>query len=121
MVRNATRHAAVLRALADPTRVRLLNLLRAGELCVGDLVAILRLPQPTASRHLSHLRDAGLVGARKSGLWSFYSLPAPLSPLHEKVLECVAACERALPQLARDAAARERLRRRGGCCPGEGA
>lgn len=64
----------IFRALSDQTRLRILNLLRGGELCVCHLVAVLGVPQPTASRHLSYLRKAGLVVARKQGLWSYYRL-----------------------------------------------
>src|ERR1700682_5743300 len=81
----------IFRALADPTRVRILHLLREGPLCVGDLVAVLRVPQPTASRHLAYLRKSGLVHDERRGPWSFYRL-APASPgFHEKVLEALEA------------------------------
>src|SRR5437867_396847 len=62
------------RALADPTRLRILHLLQGGELCVGDLVKVLDVPQPTASRHLAYLRRARLVSVGKRGLWCFYAL-----------------------------------------------
>ena len=58
------------RAFSDRTRLRILHLLQEGELCVGDIVAILKVPQPRASRHLAYLRKADLVVVRKSGLWS---------------------------------------------------
>ena len=50
-------------ALADPTRLRMLALLRDGEICVCHIHASLAVPQPTASRHLAYLRKAGLVSA----------------------------------------------------------
>jgi len=56
-------------AFADPTRLRVLNLLGAGELCVCDIVEILDLPQPTVSRHLAALRDTGLVAVTRE--WKF--------------------------------------------------
>ena len=62
------------RAFSDPTRLRILHLLLDGELCVGDLVKILKVPQPTASRHLAYLRRAGLVATRRNGLWNYYAL-----------------------------------------------
>ena len=79
-------------AFSDPTRVRLLHLLRDGELCVGDLVQILDMPQPTISRHLAYLRRSALVETRKSGLWMYYSLAPANSQLHRKLLECLTAC-----------------------------
>ena len=105
------------RAFSDPIRLRILRLLQGGELCVGDLIVILRVPQPTASRHLAYLRRVGLVGARKHGLWSFYSLAPDRGSLHRKLLECLAACARELPEVAADAARARVLRRQGGCCP----
>lgn len=82
----------VFRALSDETRLRILNLLRTGELCVCDLVSVLDVPQPTASRHLAYLRKVGLVSVRKEGTWCYYS-PAMLEDdLGRHVWDCVAAC-----------------------------
>lgn len=105
------------RAVADPTRLRLLHLLLDGELCVGDLVTLLGTPQPTASRHLAYLRRAGLVSVRKSGLWAFYSLVAPRRKSHTQLLACVRACAADVPRLRKDASARRALLKAGGCCP----
>jgi ArsR family transcriptional regulator, arsenate/arsenite/antimonite-responsive transcriptional repressor len=100
------RSVPLFRALADPTRLRLLRLLGRGELCVCDLMAILRLPQARTSRHLGTLKKAGLVKSRKDGLWSYYSLTRPRDAVHRKLLECV----RAIP-------AAEALKGVGRCCP----
>jgi len=97
----------VFRALSDRTRLRILNLLRGGELCVCDLVDVLDVPQPTASRHLAYLRKAGLVLARKEGLWHYYRLSSATAEFHEKLLVCLATCCQVEPELARD---RKRLR-----------
>ena len=106
------------RAFSDPIRLRILHLLRSGgELCVGDLVEILRVPQPTASRHLSYLRKAGLVATRKEGLWIFYTLAPAKGPFHEKLLECLVCCFDEVPAVLADAKRAVRLRERGGCCP----
>ena len=70
------------RAFSDPTRLRILHLLRRQEHCVGDLMALLRLPQAKTSRHLAYLRRAGLVRAREQGLWSYYSLVPAREALH---------------------------------------
>jgi ArsR family transcriptional regulator len=61
-------------ALADPTRLRILSLLGEGEICVCHIHASLDVPQPTASRHLAYLRKAGLVEARRDGIWMHYRL-----------------------------------------------
>lgn len=64
-------------ALADPTRLRLLNLMDGREVCVCYFVEILRQGQPKISRHLAYLRDAGLVSARREGKWMHYSIKRP--------------------------------------------
>jgi ArsR family transcriptional regulator len=111
MVEEATR---LFRVVADPTRRRILHLLRAGELCVGDLVTVLGVPQPTASRHLGELKRAGLIVARKNSYWTFYALAPARTTLRRKLFECldadVAGRSRDLKRLAA-------VRRRGGCCP----
>src|SRR5690349_16819991 len=61
------RISSMFRAFSDPTRLRILRLLQGGQCCVGDLVSILELPQPSVSRHLAYLREAGLVADRKEG------------------------------------------------------
>ena len=65
------------RALADRTRLRLLNLMGEDEVCVCFLVEALKLTQPKISRHLAYLRRAGLVAARREGKWMHYRLSAP--------------------------------------------
>lgn len=64
----------VFAALADETRRRILGLLASGEICVCHIHEALDIPQPTASRHLAHLRKAGLVTTRRDGLWVHYRL-----------------------------------------------
>jgi ArsR family transcriptional regulator len=79
----AARLADQFKALADPTRVGIVNrLASATEVCVCDLTATFDLSQPTVSHHLRILREAGLVGARKHGTWSYYRLiPEAIKPL----------------------------------------
>ena len=103
----------IFRALSDRTRLRILNLLQGGELCVCDIVAVLDVPQPTASRHLSYLRKAGLVVARKDGLWMHYRLAPAQSKSQEMLLECLAQCFREECVFAKD---NQRLRTGGGSC-----
>src|SRR5687767_648782 len=71
---EAARIAGLAKALADPIRVTLLDVLRrhAGQVCVCELVALFDVSQPTVSHHLKVLRDAGLVGSEKRGLWAYY-------------------------------------------------
>jgi ArsR family transcriptional regulator len=77
----------VLNALADRTRLRVLNLLRRGELCVCYFVEILDETQPKISRHLAYLRRSGLVKARREGKWIHYSLATPKDTAVAKVFE----------------------------------
>lgn len=65
------------RALADATRLRLLNLIADREICVCYFVEILRISQPKISRHLAYLRRAGLIEARREGKWMHYRLAMP--------------------------------------------
>lgn len=64
-------------ALGDPTRLRLLNLMGAQEVCVCYFVEILGEPQPKISRHLAYLRNAGVVSARRDGKWMHYRIVMP--------------------------------------------
>jgi ArsR family transcriptional regulator len=72
--RQAERMAAVAKALGDPIRLQLVDVLRRhpGQACVCELVPLFDLSQPTVSHHLRVLRDAGIVGSERRGLWSFY-------------------------------------------------
>lgn len=80
----------VLKALADRTRLRIVGLLAAGEICVCHIHESLGIPQPTASRHLAYLRRAGLVDGRKDGLWVHYRLARLDDPVIQSVLDSVA-------------------------------
>jgi len=64
----------VFRAAADPCRLRILMLLKEGELCVCEIMTALKKPQSSTSHHLSILREAGLVKERRDGKWSYYRL-----------------------------------------------
>lgn len=69
--------ARVFAALADRTRLRLLNLMNGREVCVCYFVEILKQGQPKISRHLAYLRRAGIVSARREGKWMNYSIERP--------------------------------------------
>jgi ArsR family transcriptional regulator len=74
------------KTLADPTRLRLLNLLACDETCVCELTETLRVVQPKVSRHLARLKRAGLVEARRDGRWMHYRWAAHGDPLVRHVL-----------------------------------
>jgi ArsR family transcriptional regulator len=71
---DAARLARIAKALGDPIRVQLVDVLRhhAGEVCVCELVPLFDLSQPTVSHHLKVLRQAGIVGSERRGLWAYY-------------------------------------------------
>jgi ArsR family transcriptional regulator len=71
---EAERMASAAKALGDPVRMQLVDVLRkhAGEVCVCELVPLFDLSQPTVSHHLKILREAGIVGSERRGLWAYY-------------------------------------------------
>jgi ArsR family transcriptional regulator, arsenate/arsenite/antimonite-responsive transcriptional repressor len=71
---QAERMATVAKALGDPIRMQLVDVLRkhAGKVCVCELVPLFDLSQPTVSHHLKVLREAGIVGSERRGLWAYY-------------------------------------------------
>jgi len=100
-------------ALADGTRLRILGLLLAGEVCVCDIHQSLRIPQPKASRHLAYLRRAGLVEARREGLWMHYRLAEHADPIARTIRDAVIHALGHVDAVRKDA---ERLERKTGCC-----
>ena len=105
------------RAFSDRTRLRILCLLHRREFCVGDIVEILQVPQPKISRHLAHLRKAGLARARKAGLWCYYSLTPAQTAFHKKLLSGLSDCFLEVPQIQADLARAAEIKNFGGCCP----
>ena len=93
---------SLLSALADPTRLRLLNILRRGEVCVCYFVEILDETQPKISRHLATLRREGLVQARRDGKWIHYSLARPEDERAASVLDAALAAAATDEQMQHD-------------------
>jgi ArsR family transcriptional regulator len=96
------------RALADRTRLRLINLIGNDEVCVCFFVEVLRINQPKISRHLAYLRRAGVVSARRDGKWIHYRVVEPPDPHAANIfrevrawLESDSAMKRDRAQLAR--------------------
>jgi ArsR family transcriptional regulator len=94
------------RALADRTRLRLLNLMRGDEVCVCFFVEVLKTNQPKISRHLAYLRRAGIVGARREGAWMHYRIVEPDDSSAAEVLRNVVSWLATDDEMKRD---RERL------------
>jgi ArsR family transcriptional regulator len=76
-------------ALADNTRLRLLNLIGETEVCVCFFVEVIGTNQPKISRHLAYLRKAGIVAARRDGIWAHYRIVAPKNEHAAKLLRDV--------------------------------
>ncbi len=104
----------VLKALADPTRLRIVGLLQQGEICVCHIHDSLGISQPKASRHLAYLRKAGVVQADKRGLWVHYRLAPQSNQLAQTLLDAARHCTRHLTATQHDTA---RLAAQTGCCP----
>jgi ArsR family transcriptional regulator len=98
---------AVFKGFADPTRIRILSVLAAGELCVCDIVDILGLPQPLVSRHLAYLRRSGLVEATREWKYAHYRLAEPEHAVHRNLINCVRSCFRGIKTLDRERARAE--------------
>lgn len=88
----AARLDELLKAAGEATRLRILNLLGQGSICVCDLQIILQIPQPTVSRHLAALRHVGLVEYRREGTRVVYSLAAASTPAMAALQELLARC-----------------------------
>ena len=103
-------NAELFKALGDETRLRIVNLLVRGELCVCEIMKVLDIGQSKASRHLAILRNAGLVQDRREGVWMYYSLTGPRGIAHRRILEWFAEAGVELPRAAADLKALDKLR-----------
>jgi ArsR family transcriptional regulator, arsenate/arsenite/antimonite-responsive transcriptional repressor len=97
-------------ALADPTRLRLLNLMNGREVCVCYFVEILKQGQPKISRHLAYLRRAGIVEARREGKWMHYRIERPEDTRAASILDAT------LKSLETDRSMKTDLARLGQAC-----
>src|SRR6478736_4140419 len=100
-------------ALGDATRLRILGLLLTGEVCVCHIHESLKISQPKASRHLAYLRKAGLVEARREGLWMHYRIADLPDPVLRALTETLRHALTHVEAVHKDA---ERLHKRTGCC-----
>jgi ArsR family transcriptional regulator, arsenate/arsenite/antimonite-responsive transcriptional repressor len=99
------------RALADPTRLRLIHLMSEQEICVCYFIEVIGAPQPKISRHLAYLRRAGLVAARRQGKWMHYRLAVPRDAHAAAILKTTIDSLKENAEMQRDC---ERLNR--ACC-----
>ena len=98
--------AQTIKAISDPIRLRIILLLQAeGELCVCDLMAVLKLPQSTVSRHLAYLKRSCWVDTRRQGVWMYYSLSRESCTICKELLQTLKQHAGNLPEAALDRAA----------------
>jgi|SRR5271156_1278859 ArsR family transcriptional regulator, arsenate/arsenite/antimonite-responsive transcriptional repressor len=90
------------RALADPTRLRLINMVARQEVCVCYFVEVIGVPQPKISRHLAYLRRAGILAPRREGKWMHYRLIVPSDPHVAAILGATVNALREDKSLQRD-------------------
>ena len=95
-------HSRFFKALGDDTRLRIVALLSHGELCVCHVESALGLPQPTASRQLGILKNAGVVEARRAGTWMYYGLAPQTDGLCKQQLKSLTAAFGKQAQLRSD-------------------
>ena len=95
--------ALTLKALSDPIRLRIILLLHAeGELCVCDLMAVLKLPQSTVSRHLAYLKRSCWVDIRREGVWKHYSISKESCAICKELLQTLKHHAGNLPEALSD-------------------
>ncbi len=96
-------HAQILKALSDPIRLRIILLLQSeGELCVCDLMAVLKLPQSTVSRHLAYLKRSCWVDTRREGVWMHYQLSRESCQMCRELLDTLQKNVSNLPEAVSD-------------------
>jgi ArsR family transcriptional regulator len=100
----------IYQCLCDETRLRILNLLGGGELCVCHIQSVLGEPQVKVSKHLAYLKMRGLVSARRDGNWMIHGLPGRPSGELSANLACLQDCTRENPVFRRDAARLRKLK-----------
>jgi ArsR family transcriptional regulator len=96
-------------ALGDKTRLRILNLIRGGEVSVWFFTEVLNESQPKISRHLAYLRNAGVVRTRRDGKWIYYSIIGPDDPLELAILQNLIDSMDEQPELAVEYESLQRL------------
>jgi ArsR family transcriptional regulator len=95
--------AQTIKALSDPIRLRIILLLQAeGELCVCDLMAVLKLPQSTVSRHLAYLKRSCWVDIRREGVWMHYTLSRESCDICKELLQILKQHAGTLPEATAD-------------------
>lgn len=110
-------HVLFLKTLADPTRLKLLKLILAEELCVCELQELLQISQPAVSQHVAKLKMAGLVKERRAGMWTYYRADLAQIQAALGAFGAFLVAEPAtIPAMAEEVARRRSLDRAQACC-----
>ena len=107
------------KGFADQTRLRILNLLIHGELCVCDIQYVLESPQPNVSRHLTYLKNSGLVLDRREGARMYYRLAQPEERVHKPLFGFLRDAFQSSKALAEDSRKLKKAIENGSCTASE--
>lgn len=106
-----------LKALADKNRLRIVGLLSHRRLCVCELAYVLKITQPSVSKHLKKLKQAGIIQSEQKGLWTNYFFAPSRKTAAPDMLKLVARLLRAEPQIRTDGITASKSDRKKLCCP----
>jgi ArsR family transcriptional regulator, arsenate/arsenite/antimonite-responsive transcriptional repressor len=109
----------IYKCFCDVNRLRILNLLREGPLCVCHLQEILGEPQVKMSKHLGYMKRHGLLAAERKNNWTIYSIPTNPHHILEDNLKCLQDCQREMPSFRKDLQRRKTLLKRLGKVAGD--
>lgn len=108
---------SLIKALSDETRIRILNLLMDGEVCVCHIADALQIGQSKTSRHLAYLKHAGWVSDRREGLWVYYRLSPSKNRFLQKEIEALKVCFDENKSFKNDRKDLRKLLKSNGVCP----
>ena len=111
---------SVYKCLCDETRLRILNLLQEGPLCVCHVQEALQLPQPKISKQLNYMKRNGLLVSRRHNNWTIYEIPEAKNPLLEENLRCLQDLLFSDPQFKADRTALAKIDTSVACVPSNG-
>ncbi|MBP6888034.1 MAG: winged helix-turn-helix transcriptional regulator [Oscillospiraceae bacterium] len=106
----------IFKALSDETRLRILSLVLEGELCVCEIEDCLGLTQSNASRHLTALKNAGILSYRKQAQWTYYSLSEVFRNENRELIDYLSEKLKLLPMYESDRQKREACKQKDLCC-----
>ncbi len=106
----------ILKALADKKRLQIVALLSLQSYCVCELASLLKITQPSVSKHLKKLKASGFIDSRQDGLWTIYFLSSLQNKKHQKILETIIDCLLGTSQIQKDIQKAKKISRKKLCC-----